>query len=155
MVQAVPSQSPNPNAHWNPHTPAVQFGTELGGAGHTLEQRPQFITSLLVLVQADGQSVIPGMAGHTQLPLTHDEPGLQTLPHPPQWFGSVANAVASTHPSAHKIEPLGHSHCPLVQTDPSGQTRAHPPQWAAFDVTSTHEPPPLPAPAHHTREPEH
>jgi hypothetical protein len=58
----------------------------------------------------------------------------QTLPHPPQLFGSLSE----THWPLQKMSPFGHPHEPLWQISPGAHVMPQPPQLLGSVWTLTH-----------------
>jgi hypothetical protein len=68
------------------------------------------------------QQLRPSGQKPKQAPEVHAVPDGQTLPHVPQFWGSVWNVVGSTHVPAQFVVPLGHPHFPWEHAkDASGQ----------------------------------
>ncbi len=83
--------------------------------------------SVLPLVVVVSTQLLAVSAGQEHTLFTQAAPVGQTVPHPPQLFGSFA---VSTHKLPHNTEPPRHStpHWPIEQTWPAGQAWPHPPQ---------------------------
>lgn len=78
---------------------------------------------MLSFTQLPPQSVLP--LGHTQRPALHSLPAPQLMPHPPQFFASVATNV---HLPAQSSAPAGHTHKPALQLLPPPQALPQAPQ---------------------------
>jgi hypothetical protein len=104
----LPPHAESPPPHERPQTPAVHEGVAPDAVGHALAQPPQFAGSVAVLTQEPLQSVRVGSHGVVQALATQLWPGVQTVAHAPQWFGSE---VVSTHWPEHWV--------------PAAQTPAH------------------------------
>ena len=65
-----------------------------------MPQLPQLLTSWLTSRHPLGQRAKPAAQVHA--PATHPEPGGQTVPQTPQWFGSL---VKSTQTPSHNVRP--------------------------------------------------
>ncbi len=96
---------------------------------------------------AHGQLVHPTAGSYArQPPETHSSPRVQTLPHAPQWNGSV---LAETHPKpppiGHFVCPGGHAvapglHAPEMQTRPELHVPQQAPQCSQLPLSVTHGP---------------
>lgn len=82
---ALPSQSPHPALHVNPHDPSAHVVVALARDGQTVPHEPQLFTSVASRTHVDPQSVSPPPQPLTQLPPEHiGVPPEQTRPHIPQ-----------------------------------------------------------------------
>jgi hypothetical protein len=64
--------------------------------------------------------------GQVQAPATHVAPGLQALPHAPQWAGSV---IVFAHTVPQRLgDAVGQLHAPAVHVAPTAQACPHEPQ---------------------------
>jgi hypothetical protein len=97
-TQAVP-QSARPDAHW--HDPLVHCWA----FGHTVEQLPQWASSLDVSTQLCPHGVWPPKQFSEQVPLVHTSPVVQGEPQPPQFAPSV---WVSTHAPEQSVRPDWH-----------------------------------------------
>jgi hypothetical protein len=95
----------------------------------------------MVSVGIDGGSVVvehsspAPVVPQRHLPPTHDVPGPHTVPHAPQFIGSVAR---SEHVVAHAVRPPGQLHAPLVQAAVGGHFLVHWPQCNGSLARSKH-----------------
>jgi hypothetical protein len=82
-----------------------------------------------------------------QPPAMQTLPPVQTVPHVPQFEGSV---VVSTHVPPHPVFP-GAQHKPLLHVAPAVQTVPHAPQLLESELRSRHAPPQFVVPPPHVR----
>ena len=140
-----------PDWHMVPQVPALHSGLSLG---HALPQLPQLELFDVVSTQLPSPKkpmtpfahcVWP--AGHSHVPLTHETPPGQTVPHDPQFRLSVAVFVhAVMDPKGvfvvHEVSlPLHMLHAPLTQLSMlGGQTFPQAPQLLESVCVSVHVP---------------
>jgi hypothetical protein len=102
-VHAAPPSPPQPDWQLPP--------THASPEGHALPHTPQFAGSVRTSLHPDAQHDSPpvqsgaplhvfGGLGVLHTELTHVAPSGQTIPHPPQLFGSVA---VEAHPAVQQV----------------------------------------------------
>ena len=99
----------NPGLHAKLHILPTQVGRPLVTPGQMFPHAPQFVGSVIVVVQPDGQHICPGKHGGPKpqppgrhIPPLHVDPGAHALPHMPQLRGSL---VVSLQPVAQQLWP--------------------------------------------------
>ena len=100
---------------------------------HTVPHAPQFLGSIVVLVQRLPQFIVVG--GHVSVPMhlppSHFSPGRQAIPQAPQFATSV---IVRTQRAPHNVSPALHIaplHVPPRHAWPAAQTFPHAPQSVA------------------------
>ena len=126
----LPWHSAEPGAQ--PHLLALHCSV----AGHATPQLPQLASSVRVSTQAPLQLLVPDGQLVAQAPFAHTWPALQTLPHAPQFFGSVLTLLHT--PGVHSVVPVSHVHLPLTQLERASlQIFPQPPQLLGSVPVST------------------
>jgi hypothetical protein len=143
------SQSAKPRSQVAPQRPAAQVATPRAGAGQTVPQAPQFITSVWALTHDMPQRTSPGAAQEVpHAPPEHTIPSGHERPHAPQLVRSVMRGAsqpltgtASQLPKAalHVTVqlPLSQRGAPLLV---AGHARLQPPQWGTAVRRSVSQP---------------
>lgn len=92
--------------------------------------------------QAEPQVIVPvGHGPGAHLPAAQTCPVGHTVPHAPQFAGSLAVVV---HAVPHKVIPVMHAHLPAEHTSVSRQRVPQSPQLRGSEVMSRHAVPPPP-----------
>lgn len=87
--------------------------------------------------QVPPQTLSPG--AQVQAPPEHDAPPGQTVPHAPQWLGSVDR---SRHTPSHEVWPAGQTpQVPPQHRSPGAHATPQAPQWSTLEERLTHAPP--------------
>ncbi len=162
-VGAVGGHSVVPDGHW--HAPALQISFVSGQTfpHAAVASVPQFRASFRPSTHhgtCDGPHVMYAPQSH--VPAAHVPTSPHSIPHPPQFLGSVWYVAGSTHAPLQTTCPVGHPQAPAVQTPPLGQVVPHAPQLSGSVERSTqmlrhwvwpeaHSSEPEPQPAHRER----
>lgn len=95
---------------------------------HAVPQPPQFAALVSVFTQVSPHRVSPVPQPLLQPEAVHTgEVPLHTVPHAPQFIGSVSETLQSGSPTVHRRRPGMHSHVPAVQTSCAAHACAHAP----------------------------
>jgi hypothetical protein len=149
-LAALPSQSPKPALQASPHAPDMHVAEALAGAGHTLPQRPQLLTSDASKTQRPAHIVVGDMhtVVHVGVAPEHTWPVAHARPHAPQWAVLVRVSVSqplaalpsqSANPARHDAivhVPPAHAAVALGRL----HARPHIPQLVAVVRVSTSQP---------------
>ncbi len=142
-----PSQFANPVVHAPITHDPVEHAAPAWAKAHAFPHIPQLARLLRVSASQPfaglpSQSPAPAVHASAQRPATHDAVALvppgHTVPHPPQFMGSVA--VETQRVPQTVVCPGGQAQCPAWQVEPPPQVIPHAPQFARSENTSTHVP---------------